>query len=158
MITKNFGSFEVTGNFSLVNNNSNLLQTSLNDTTTITIDGREVLIIKGQTTLNLGTEQMTVDGDISTNIRRDAIAQRHFVIEIFFWGSKFFGRKSAWRAWDRITSKLNISGFSVNLTSLAITSAGLQIQGSITLPEILGEETVAIEDNNFIVINSGGLV
>lgn len=59
MITKNFSSFEVTGNFSLVNNNSNLLQTSLNDTTTITIDGREVLIIKGQTTLNLGTEQMT---------------------------------------------------------------------------------------------------
>ncbi|GAB4319948.1 MAG: hypothetical protein Kow0091_27420 [Geminocystis sp.] len=79
------------------------------------------------------------------------------MIEIFSGEVSFSAGSQLKGAWDRITSKLNISGFSVNLTSLAITSAGLQIQGSITLPEILGEETVAIEDNNFIVINSGGV-
>jgi uncharacterized repeat protein (TIGR01451 family) len=150
MITQKFGSFEVTGDFNSVDNNSNLLQTSADSTTTIAINDRQVLKIKGQTTIDFGSEKITVNGDIFTDITGNEI-------EIFSGEASFSAGSQLHAVWDKITSKLNISGFSVTLSSLALTSAGLQIQGSITLPDILGGEAIAIEDNNFILINSGGI-
>lgn len=150
MITENFGLFEVTGNFSAINNDDNLLQTSLNDTITIAINNQEILKIQGQVTLNLNTKTITVNGDVSTEISGDAIE--------LFSGTASFSEGSQLQAiWNNITSKLNVSGFNVDLSSLILTSAGLQVQGSITLPDILGGESIAIEGNNFIVINSQGV-
>lgn len=148
MVTQTFGPFEISANFT--SNSSNLLETSENDTISISLGGVELLVISGTASLDLTSGTLSLDGDVSTSVSGTSI-------ELFSGSYSFSEEDELQSELSEVEQKFEVSGAEVALTNISLTSSGIQLQGDITLPSELGSEVISIEDSNAILIGANGI-